>query len=160
MASAGIGFGTWVTVCGGGVLVMVGGRKTPPGRTSPESSSYQQIAIHPKILLLVSNPAADFSRGIADILQNWGYSVTPVSGAREAKRQLQTVSYDLAIFDLCDSEFGVRTDDLLKLHNRILFFVWDDVPSDLPLSSPTVAKPVSLEELSRKLREMLEGAVR
>lgn len=114
----------------------------------------------PQILLATAQDTGDLAAGLCELMQGWGYSPTAVSGIGEIKRQLRIASYDLLIVDLCDPDYNLPPDELLRLHPLILFLCCEEdmhrrlIP---PGYLAVAAKPVDVTELSRKLREMLQG---
>lgn len=113
----------------------------------------------PKILLS-AREADGLIPTLTRVFENWGYSTTSISSLPQVVEQLKTVEYDLVILDLCDSDVELSPGQLLKLHNRILFLTCDHETHALLLPSgytAVVEKPIDLEKLSSKLREMLQG---
>ena len=114
----------------------------------------------PRILLATAQDTGDLAAGLCELMRDWGYSPTAVSGIRELRQQLRTATYDLLILDLCDIDYDLPPDELLTLHPLILFLCCDEdmhkrrIP---PGYLAVAAKPVDVTELSRKLREMLQG---
>jgi hypothetical protein len=152
LASVGIGAAASVLMAIGCILVVLVKR-----RPSVEEHTPHTPPERPRILLAIARETGHFAAGLTELLRSWGYASVAASGIAEVKKQLQTSTYDLLVLDLCDSDFDLPPNDLLRLHPRILFLVCEDlhirrVP---PGSLALVGKPVDVQDLFRKLREML-----
>jgi DNA-binding response OmpR family regulator len=114
----------------------------------------------PRLLVIEDDPDVRLFMAIA--LQREGYDVRTAADAREAKKYLSSESYDLVLTDFglpgIDGLSFIREAKRQGLLGSAKIMVLTAFPSlAVDVNVPVLSKPIDFDDLTERLRQMLES---